>query len=159
MGITQYGASVVIALAIGLGGCSVVHSPGEFRQINERRSQNFEVAESFDSLRKRLQYQIDKCFTGFYRTNQGYGGDSAKYEYGATYESHSNSKGTFLITQFIEGKTIGITVGTSDSFAAIADLQGVSSQVTAVTVYARRKGFAKALRVWVKNESGACPRL
>ena len=159
MGAAKYRSAVVFLLAIVLGACSVVHSPTEFRQITGRKSQSIEVEESFETLHKRLQYQIEKCLAGFYSTNQGYGGDSVRYDYKARYESKSDTNGTFLVSEYLKSSTIGITVGTSDSFAAIADLEGVTAQTTQVTVYARRKKFAKAFRLWVTNESEACPRI
>lgn len=147
---------MLIALAVAACG-TVAHSPEDYRKIVKNKREVHLVEEPITVVRDRLLMQTEKCFGGLQSSYKGYGGDKISKNFGISYIEKSEMSGSLQVPLSFVASTIGITLSSGETFAAIADLQGEGGQ-TEVAIYSRYRSIAKAFRVWVLNESKACPR-
>lgn len=148
--------TMLIALVVSACG-TVAHSPQDYRKIANKKREVHLVEEPIAVVRDRLLMQTEKCFGGLQSSYEGYGGDKISKNFGISYIEKSEMSGSLQVPLSFVASTIGITLSSGETFAAIADLRGEGGQ-TEVAIYSRHRSIMKAFRVWALNESKACPR-
>ncbi|MCB0309079.1 MAG: hypothetical protein KDD48_06885 [Bdellovibrionales bacterium] len=150
---------LIVNIAILFSGCSVHHTPATYRQQFGNKMDAIQVKESYSSVVKRLTTLAHKCFSDLHVNYSGGGGSKSVTTYKVKTESTGKQSSVIKIPLQNDSKTWGMSTGGAESYAAIIDIQAVDAKTTKVKPYYRQKFVGKAISMWVKKETDACPEV
>lgn len=139
-----------------MSGCSIKHSNTEFRERFGKKT--FQVSEPVESLAFILKQLSQKCLTRGY-VLQGAGDRTTGTSKGVFVENASGDGITSIVVPFYEEARglAGMKTGSRSSFLAIIDLTSIDDNTTEVKAAYRHKTVGKAIELWARKSSDACP--